>query len=242
MEASHPHGRMPVLSLRSVTKIYRSGDVATPVLHGVDLDVTDGDYIALMGSSGSGKSTLMNLAGLLDRCDGGNILLGGRDVGELDEDDHARLRSQHIGFVFQSFNLLRRMNVLDNVALPLIYSGVARPAARARAGDMLKQVGLAALSARAPQQLSGGQQQRVAIARALVNRPRLLLADEPTGNLDTRTTSDVLDIFERLNRDEGLTIMLVTHEPDVALRSRRLVRLKDGRVDFDGEPAEQAHL
>lgn len=233
---------IPVLSLRAVTKSYRTGDLTTPVLHGVDLDVCDGDYIALMGSSGSGKSTLMNLAGLLDRCDDGSIALGGRDVSELDEEAYAEWRGRHIGFVFQSFNLLGRMSVLDNVALPLLYAGATRQMARSRAREMLEQVGLVTLVERSPKQLSGGQQQRVAIARALINRPRLLLADEPTGNLDTRTTDEVLDIFERLNCQECLTIMLVTHEPAVALRSRRLVRLKDGRVAFDGPPAEQAHL
>jgi len=231
-----------VLALHGITKSYRTGDVVTPVLHGIDLSVQRGDYLALMGSSGSGKSTLMNLMGLLDRCDEGQLLLQGRDVSQLSTAEHASLRNREIGFVFQSFNLLKRMSVLDNVALPLIYAGKSRSVARARAQTLLGQVGLGDLAKRMPNQLSGGQQQRVAIARSLANEAPLLLADEPTGNLDTQTTVEVLAILERLNREMGLTIVLVTHEPDVALQAKRLVRLKDGRVAFDGAPAEQAHL
>ena len=233
--------RPSLLTLRAVTKGYRNGEVLTPVLHGVDLEVRHGDYIALMGSSGSGKSTLMNLIGLLDRCDTGPIDLQGRDVGALDSDAQAVIRNGRIGFVFQSFNLLRRLSVLENVALPVMYGGAGRKAALVCAREMLKKVHLSDLADRLPNQLSGGQQQRVAIARALVNRPQLLLADEPTGNLDTRTTSDVLDVFNWLNREEGLTIVLVTHEPDVALRSHRLVRLSDGRIAFDGPPEGSAY-
>jgi len=241
--ASQPQAQPPaVLTLRGITKSYRTGDVITPVLHGIDLTVQRGDYLALMGSSGSGKSTLMNLMGLLDRCDGGELLLQGRDVSQLSTAEHAALRNREIGFVFQSFNLLKRMSVLDNVALPLIYAGKSRSLARARAQTLLGQVGLGELSKRMPNQLSGGQQQRVAIARSLANEAPLLLADEPTGNLDTQTTVEVLAILERLNREMGLTIVLVTHEPDVALQAKRLVRLKDGRVAFDGSPKEQAHL
>jgi len=248
--APHPQGQMaatasrpkaPVLSLRGIRKSYRSGDVQTPVLHGIDLDVQAGDYVALMGSSGSGKSPLMNLMGLLDRCDEGSYTLQGHDVSQLSAAQHAEVRNARIGFVFQSFNLLKRMSVLDNIALPLIYAGRSRASARDRAERLLEQVGLGAMASRMSNQLSGGQQQRVAIARALVNEATLLLADEPTGNLDTQTTAEVLDIFERLNRETGLTIVLVTHEPDVALQAQRLVRLKDGRIAFDGHPQEQAH-
>lgn len=231
-----------VLALRGITKSYRSGDVVTPVLHGIDLSVQRGDYLALMGSSGSGKSTLMNLMGLLDRCDAGELLLQGRDVSQLGTAEHASLRNREIGFVFQSFNLLKRMTVLDNVALPLIYAGKPRSAARARGQQLLDQLGLGEFAKRMPNQLSGGQQQRVAIARSLANEAPLLLADEPTGNLDTQTTAEVLAILARLNREFGLTIVLVTHEPEVALQAKRLVRLKDGRVAFDGRPEEQAHL
>ena len=231
-----------VLALRGITKSYRSGDVVTPVLHGIDLSVQRGDYLALMGSSGSGKSTLMNLMGLLGRCDSGELLLQGRDVSQLGTAEHASLRNREIGFVFQSFNLLKRMTVLDNVALPLIYAGKPRSAARARGQQLLDQLGLGEFAKRMPNQLSGGQQQRVAIARSLANEAPLLLADEPTGNLDTQTTAEVLAILARLNREFGLTIVLVTHEPEVALQAKRLVRLKDGRVAFDGLPSEQAHL
>ncbi len=231
---------MSLIELAGISKSYRNGDVVTPVLHDIDLRVQQGDYLALMGPSGSGKSTLMNLLGLLDRADGGHYQLNGQDVTDLNAAQHAGVRNHTIGFVFQSFNLLKRMNVLENVALPLLYAGQGRAKARVRAQELLEQVGLADLGHRMPNQLSGGQQQRVAIARALVNRPPLLLADEPTGNLDTRTTGEVLDLIGHLNRAQGLTIVVVTHEPDVAAHARRLVRLKDGRVVYDGAVAEEA--
>jgi ABC-type lipoprotein export system ATPase subunit len=227
---------MPLIALRGVAKSYRNGEVATPVLHDIELSVAEGEYVALMGPSGSGKSTLMNLLGLLDRADTGQYQLAGRDVTQLSAAQQAEVRNQTIGFVFQSFNLLKRMNVAENVALPLLYAGVSRKAARERAHALLAQVGLAALDKRLPSQLSGGQQQRVAIARALACRPPLLLADEPTGNLDTQTTEEVLALLGDLNRDQGLTIVVVTHENDVAAHARRLVRLKDGRVVYDGVP------
>jgi ABC-type lipoprotein export system ATPase subunit len=228
---------MSLIELAGISKSYRTGDVVTPVLFGIDLQVSQGDYVALMGPSGSGKSTLMNLLGLLDRADGGHYRLDGQDVTGLSAAQHAEVRNRTIGFVFQSFNLLKRMNVLENVALPLLYAGQSRAAARKRAQEVLDQVGLATLGHRMPNQLSGGQQQRVAIARSLVNRPPLLLADEPTGNLDTKTTSEVLEVIGQLNREQGLTIVIVTHEADVARHAKRLVKLKDGVVVYDGIPA-----
>jgi ABC-type lipoprotein export system ATPase subunit len=230
-----------VIEARGLTKSYRNGDIVTPVLYDVDLRVPRGDFVALMGPSGSGKSTLMNLLGLLDRSDAGTYALDGRDVVALSASQQAVARNRSIGFVFQSFNLLKRMNVLENVALPLLYAGVGRRTARERALVMLQQVGLGELGHRMPNQLSGGQQQRVAFARALVNQPPLLLADEPTGNLDTRTTEEVLDLLGQLNREQGLTIVVVTHEADVAAHGKRLVRLKDGRVVYDGAPTRE-HL
>ena len=228
---------MSLIELSGISKSYRTGDVVTPVLFDIDLQVSQGDYVALMGPSGSGKSTLMNLLGLLDRADGGHYRLDGQDVTDLSAAQHAEVRNRTIGFVFQSFNLLKRMNVLENVALPLLYAGQSRAAARKRAQEVLDQVGLATLGHRMPNQLSGGQQQRVAIARSLVNRPPLLLADEPTGNLDTKTTNEVLEVIGLLNREQGLTIVIVTHEPDVARHAKRLVKLKDGVVVYDGVPA-----
>ena len=229
-----------VIHMQAVTKSYRNGEIVTPVLHDIDLSIGKGEYVALMGPSGSGKSTLMNLLGLLDRADSGSYTLAGRDVTQLNAAAQATVRNQTIGFVFQSFNLLKRMNVLENVALPLLYAGQSRADARLRGQELLEQVGLGELSKRLPSQLSGGQQQRVAIARALTCKPPLLLADEPTGNLDTQTAEGVLELLDKLNREQGLSIVLVTHENDVAAHAKRLVRLKDGRVVFDGVPGGAA--
>ncbi len=227
-----------LIDIRAVTKSYFSGSVETPVLFGVDLQVERGDFIAVMGQSGSGKSTLMNILGCLDQATGGDYLLDGADTLTLSRAQLAEIRSRTIGFVFQSFNLIKRMSVAENVALPLIYAGVPRGRALAKAQTELERVGLAGFGKRTPNQLSGGQQQRVAIARALVGDPPLILADEPTGNLDTHTSDEIMRGLQVLNKERGITIVLVTHEPDIAAWSRRLVRLKDGRVLYDGPAGE----
>ena len=232
----------PLIDIRGVVKTYLSGAVETPVLHGVDLRVEHGDFVSVMGQSGSGKSTLMNILGCLDQATGGTYLLNGVDTRTLGRAELADIRNRMIGFVFQSFNLIKRMSVAENVALPLIYGGMGRAKAQARAVQELERVGLGEFAKRTPSQLSGGQQQRVAIARALVTDPPLLLAYEPTGNLDTHTSDDIMTSFGTLNRERGITIVLVTHEPDVAAYSRRLVRLKDGRVLYDGPAAEGLQL
>ncbi len=223
-----------LVKLADVRKSYFSNRVETPVLHGINLEMQRGDFVAIMGQSGSGKSTLMNILGCLDTPTSGQYTLASQDVNTLSRAELAGLRNRTIGFVFQSFNLLKRMTVLDNVALPLLYARVARSAARQRAMVQLEKVGLAELAKRQPNQLSGGQQQRVAIARALVADPPLILADEPTGNLDTRTSSDIMAVLTELNSVQKQSIILVTHEPDIAAFAKRLVRLKDGLVLYDG--------
>jgi putative ABC transport system ATP-binding protein len=227
-----------LIDIRNVTKSYFSGSVETPVLFGIDLLVPRGDFLAVMGQSGSGKSTLMNIFGCLDQATGGSYLLDGVDTRSLSRPQLATVRNRTIGFVFQSFNLIKRMNVAENVALPLIYAGVSRSKARDKALAELERVGLADYAKRTPSQLSGGQQQRVAIARALVGDPPLILADEPTGNLDTQTSTEIMRSFQQLNAERGITILLVTHEPDIANYAKRLMRLKDGRVVYDGPAAE----
>lgn len=223
----------PLVRLSGVERHYHLGVETVRALDGVDLEIEDGAYVAIMGKSGSGKSTLMNILGCLDTPTGGAYQLAQRTVETMEDDDLAKLRNEVLGFVFQSFNLLPRMNAVDNVALPLLYGSAQRKATpderRARAREALERVGLGDRFDHLPNQLSGGQRQRVAIARALVNRPRLLLADEPTGNLDSRTTNDVMDLIDRL-ADEGTTVVLVTHEDDIAKRARRLVELRDGKV------------
>ena len=227
-----------LVELIDVRKSYFSNRVETPVLHGINVTMQRGDFVAIMGQSGSGKSTLMNILGCLDTPTSGDYRLAGSAVDKLSRAELAGLRNRTIGFVFQSFNLLKRMTVLDNVALPLIYASVARSAARQRAFAQLEKVGLAEYAKRQPNQLSGGQQQRVAIARALVADPPLILADEPTGNLDTRTSSDIMAVLTQLNGEQKQSIILVTHEPDIAAHAKRLVRLKDGLVLYDGPSRE----
>jgi putative ABC transport system ATP-binding protein len=222
----------PVVETHALEKIYRMGDVEVPALRGISLSIGAGEFLAVMGASGSGKSTFMNLIGCLDRPTRGSYLLNGRDVSRLSRDQLARVRGEQIGFVFQGFNLLARTTALENVELPLLYQGVGSRERQRRAAEALERVGLGDRLEHTSAQLSGGQQQRVAIARALVNRPALLLADEPTGNLDSHTSIEVMSIFQELN-GQGLTVMLVTHEHDIAEHAKRVVTFKDGLVLSD---------
>ncbi|MFE6234605.1 ABC transporter ATP-binding protein [Cellulosimicrobium sp. NPDC057862] len=225
-------GPAPVIDLRGARKTYRTGDLEFEALRGVDLRIERGEYVAIVGPSGSGKSTLMNVLGCLDTLTSGTYRLAGDDVADMDETDLASVRNEQIGFVFQQFNLLPSLSALRNVELPLVYRGVAPAERRDRAAEALARVGLADRTANRPGQLSGGQQQRVAVARALVGEPALVLADEPTGNLDSRSTADVLDLLDALHA-QGRTIVLITHEHEVAQRSRRVVRVLDGLVTSD---------
>ena len=221
-----------ILQLENVTKIYRMGDVSVPALQEVSLTVAEGDFVAVMGASGSGKSTLMNILGCLDRPTSGRYFLGGRDVSHLDRDTLAEVRNHTIGFVFQNFNLLARTSALENVELPLIYGGMPTRERQVRAREALARVGLADRVAHHSNQMSGGQQQRVAIARALVSRPKIILADEPTGNLDSRTSLEIIALLQDLGRSE-ITIVIVTHEPEIAGYASRILVLRDGRVIAD---------
>ena len=225
-----------MIELGGIAKTYLTGGVETPVLHGIDLTIEEGEFVALMGPSGTGKSTLMNILGLLDRPSAGTYRFGGQDLTTLGDDALSAIRNRRIGFVFQLFHLLPRVNVLQNVLLPFLYTEPYPPDARDRALGLLKRVGLEDRVGFKPNALSGGQQQRVAIARALVNEPTLILADEPTGNLDSVATQEILAIFDRIHR-EGRTIVMVTHEPEVASHASRVITLKDGRVASDVRPA-----
>jgi putative ABC transport system ATP-binding protein len=231
----------PVIDVREVRKTYQIGDIAVHALRGVSLRVERGEYVAIMGHSGSGKSTLMNILGCLDAPTGGAYLLNGLDVRDVDEDTLSDVRNRFIGFVFQSFNLIPRTRALANVELPLSYAGISRAARRARSLAALDAVGLGDRVNHVPSELSGGQQQRVAIARALVTNPALILADEPTGNLDTASGEEVLGIFERLS-GEGRTIVLITHEDEVAAHAQRVIRVRDGVIVADERPQTQEAL
>jgi putative ABC transport system ATP-binding protein len=222
----------PVIRVAGLAKSYQTAAGDFPALKGVDLAVHPGEYIAIMGPSGSGKSTFMNLLGCLDTPTAGDYFLAGENVAHMDGDALAAIRNRTLGFVFQGFNLLPRMSLQDNVALPLVYSGIAKEARRAKARELLEKVGLGRYAESLPNRISGGQQQRVAIARALVNDPHLILADEPTGNLDSHTSEEIMRLFGELNA-EGITIVLVTHEPDIAQHAKRQVRFLDGCIVSD---------
>jgi putative ABC transport system ATP-binding protein len=223
----------PVIQLDHIHKTYTMGDVEVHALRGVSLTIREGEFVAIMGASGSGKSTTMNILGCLDRPTRGTYILDGEDVSQLSKDERADIRCQKIGFVFQGFNLLSRTSALENVELPMLYLGVDSAQRHQRAVEALAAVGLAGREQNHPNQLSGGQQQRVAVARSLVNNPALILADEPTGNLDSRTSVEVMEIFQRLNRERGITLVLVTHEPDIAQYASRVVVFKDGKIKSD---------
>jgi putative ABC transport system ATP-binding protein len=233
----------PVIQLDHIHKTYTMGDVDVHALRGVSLTIREGEFVAIMGASGSGKSTTMNIIGCLDRPTRGTYILDGQDVSELSKDERADIRCEKIGFVFQGFNLLSRTSALENVELPMLYLGIPTAERDRRALEALAAVGLAGREQNHPNQLSGGQQQRVAVARSLVNNPALILADEPTGNLDSRTSVEVMEIFQRLNRERGITLVLVTHEPDIAQYAQRIVVFKDGKIKKDyqvDEPRDAA--
>lgn len=231
---------MSVIVIKDVCKTYTmAGGMSQSVLKHVDLKVEKGEFVAIMGPSGAGKSTFMNILGCLDRPTSGAYVLGGKEVSAMNDDELAHVRNKMLGFIFQGFNLLMRRTLVDNVALPLIYANDIAPQERKkRAESLLEMVGLKGFTDRYPNQISGGMQQRVAIARALVNDPELILADEPTGNLDSKTSDEIMLFLQKLNRERGITIVLVTHEPDVAAYAQRLVRIVDGQIAYDGAVKE----
>ncbi len=224
---------MALIEARKIQKVYSLGDVEVKALDGISTTIEKGEFVAIMGQSGSGKSTFMNVLGCLDTPSAGHYLLDGVDTGGLSRDALAEIRNKKLGFVFQGFNLLSRTSAIENVELPLLYNGLAARERHERARAALKNVGLEGREGHHPNQLSGGQQQRVAIARALVNEAPVVLADEPTGNLDTKTSIEIMDLFVKLNRDSGITVVLVTHEPDIAAFSKRIIRFLDGHIVSD---------
>jgi len=231
--STHVHSDAALIRLEGVHKIYDLGEVQVHALRGVSLEILAGEFVAVMGASGSGKSTLMNILGCLDRPTRGHYYLDGTDVSQFSKVELARIRNRKLGFVFQQFNLLARTSALENVELPTIYAGITPQEREQRARESLARVGLADRAHHFPSQLSGGQQQRVAIARALVNRPTILLADEPTGNLDSRTSVEIMDILQRLNEEQELTVVLVTHEQDIAQYAKRALDFRDGKLRRD---------
>ncbi|HSJ54806.1 MAG TPA: ABC transporter ATP-binding protein [Anaerolineae bacterium] len=222
-----------IIRIEDISKVYRMGDVEVHALRGVSLSVGEGEFLSIMGPSGSGKSTLMNVIGCLDQPTGGRYWLDGTDVGRLNDNQLADIRNRKIGFVFQTFNLLARTTAFQNVTLPLIYAGISSRERRDRARSALEAVGLGDRLHHRPNELSGGQQQRVAIARALVTEPAIILADEPTGNLDSHSGEEIMRIFHELNGERGITVVFVTHDPDIAAETRRIVRIRDGLIDSD---------
>lgn len=229
---TEPNGNTPIIQIKDMTKIYQMGEVQVHALRGVSLDIRKGEYVAIMGSSGSGKSTLMNMIGLLDRPTGGSYKIRGKEASELSKSKLADLRNQEIGFVFQQFNLLPRVSARRQVELPLFYAGISAAKSRQMAETALAQVGLADRMGHRPDEMSGGQQQRVAIARALVNNPTILLADEPTGALDSKTSAEVMALFSELN-EKGITVVMVTHDPLVGHEAKRVITLTDGKIIED---------
>ena len=229
-----------VIKLREIRKSYYLGKNELPVLKGIDLLIARNDYVALMGPSGSGKSTLMNIIGCLDTATSGEYVLNGKNVSKMNDDEQADVRNVEIGFVFQQFNLLPRLTAWENVALPLIYAGISKKEREERARTMLDKVGLGDRAHHKPNELSGGQSQRVAIARALINDPSIILADEPTGNLDTKTSIEIMELFSQIH-SQGNTVVLVTHEEDIANHTHRVVRIRDGVVESDKTKAESIH-
>lgn len=223
---------MELIKIRNITRDFPMGNETVKVLKGIDLDIARGEYVALMGPSGSGKSTLMNLLGCLDTPTSGSYELNGKDVSNMTDDELAEIRNKEIGFVFQTFNLLPRTTALENVALPMIYAGISKKDRTIRAEEVLTQVGLADRMDHKPNQLSGGQRQRVAVGRALVNRPSIILADEPTGNLDSKTSVEIMNLFNKIHQ-AGNTVILVTHEEDIAENAHRIIRLRDGLIESD---------
>lgn len=221
-----------VIEIRNIIRDFKLGQQTVHVLKGIDLDIKKGEYVAIMGPSGSGKSTLMNLLGCLDTPTSGTYVLNGKDVSQMSEDELAEIRNTEIGFVFQTFNLLPRTTALENVALPMIYAGASKKVRSERASEVLTDVGLADRMDHKPNQLSGGQRQRVAVGRALVNKPSIILADEPTGNLDSKTSLEIMELFDEIHAN-GNTVIMVTHEEDVAAHAKRIIRLTDGMIDTD---------